>query len=190
MTLTNGVQAMISSRGVTLEEHHDMTTQQVHAPEALPLDAPATYPFPKSRDGLLPWSRVEELLADAQNYWLATVRPDGRPHIAPIWGGWIDGAFYFQGAPDSRWSRNLRLNPNAAIHLESVRDVVIVDGDASFILTDAALAARLVEEWQRKYGDPQHPPQADSVGIYRLQPRSVRAWSESLNDGARWLFDS
>jgi nitroimidazol reductase NimA-like FMN-containing flavoprotein (pyridoxamine 5'-phosphate oxidase superfamily) len=175
-------------RSVALEEHHNMTTLATPEPEALPLDAPATYPFPKSREGLLPWSRVEELLAAAPNYWLATVRPDGRPHIAPIWGGWLDGAFYFQGAPDSRWARNLRTNPHVSVHLESVRDVVIVDGEASHIVTDSGLAARLVEDWERKYGDPEHPPQADTFGIYRLRPRTVRAWGEALNDGARWIF--
>lgn len=179
---------MFRASGLLMEEHHDMTTRQSDVPEALPLDAPATYPFPRNRDGLLPWSQVEALLAGARNYWLATVRPDGRPHIAPLWGGWVDGAFYFQGAPDSHWSRNLRLNPNASIHLESVQDVVIVDGVASFVVTDPGLAARLLAAWEEKYGQPQHPPRADTVGIYRLQPRSVRAWGESLNDGARWIF--
>lgn len=178
----------MTTRGPALEEHHNMTTLQSHEPEALPLDAPTTYPFPKGRDGLLPWPRVRELLTNARHYWLATVHPDGRPHIAPIWGGWLDEAFYFQGAPDSRWSRNLRTNPRASIHLESVRDVVIVDGVATHIVTDAAFAARLVDAWETKYGTPEHPPQADTFGIYRLQPRTVRAWSEALSDGARWIF--
>jgi hypothetical protein len=176
-------------RRVALEEHHNMTLLQTPEPQALPLDAPATYPFPKSREGLLPWSRVEALLESAPNYWLATVRPDGRPHIAPLWGGWLDGKFYFQGAPDSRWARNLRTNPNVSVHLESVQDVVIVDGVATHVVTDSLLAARLLEAWEGKYGQLEHPPQADTAGIYRLQPRAVRAWGEALNDGARWIFE-
>ena len=27
---------------------------------------------------------------------VATVRPDGRPHVAPIWYLWEDGCFYFE----------------------------------------------------------------------------------------------
>jgi hypothetical protein len=51
----------------------------IQTPAALPLDAPDTYPFPKSRDHLMPWSRAEQLLAEASVYWLLTVHPDGRP---------------------------------------------------------------------------------------------------------------
>lgn len=165
-----------------------MTTQHVEKLAAHPIDAPSVYPFPRSRDGLLPWSRVDELLSTAKHFWLATVYPDGRPHVAPIWGGWLDGAFYFQGSPESRWSRNLQRNPNASVHLESARDVVIVDGQAEFIRTDDALAARLLALWQTKYGELEHPPQANTAGIYLLRPRTVRAWGETLHDGARWIF--
>jgi hypothetical protein len=28
-------------------------------------------------------------------HWLATVRPDGRPHVMPVWAIWVDDAFYF-----------------------------------------------------------------------------------------------
>jgi hypothetical protein len=31
-----------------------------------------------------PWAEVRERLADT--YWLATVRPDGLPHLAPLLG--------------------------------------------------------------------------------------------------------
>jgi hypothetical protein len=180
---------MMIVRSMALEEHHNMTTLPTIGPQALPLDAPETYPFPKSREGLLPWSQVEVFLESAPNYWLATVRPNGRPHIAPLWGAWLDGAFYFQGAPDSRWARNLRTNSNVSVHLESVQNVVIVDGVATHVVTDSLLAVRLLEAWEGKYGHLEHPPRADTAGIYRLQPRTVRAWGEALNDGARWIFD-
>lgn len=157
-------------------------------PTAEPLDAPATYPFPKRATGLMDWSQAEERLTQATHYWLATTRPDGRPHVAPLWGAWVDGAFYFQGAPDARWARNLRDNPAAAVHLESGADVVIVDGVTEYVVTDATLAARLLEAWQTKYGALEHPPRADSDGLYLLRPRTVRAWGASLQDGARWLF--
>jgi nitroimidazol reductase NimA-like FMN-containing flavoprotein (pyridoxamine 5'-phosphate oxidase superfamily) len=159
-------------------------------PVALPVDAPATYPFPKSRDGLMPWSRAEELLAGAPLYWLATVRPDGRPHVAPIWGAWVDKSFYFQGAPTSRWARNLGENPTATVHIERESDVVIVDGIVEHLVTDAALAARLLDAWKTKYGELQHPPRAETIGILRLKPRTARAWGPSLHDGARWVFAS
>ena len=33
-----------------------------------------------------------------QNHWLATVTPDGRPHLMPIIAFWIEGAFHFLAA--------------------------------------------------------------------------------------------
>ena len=45
-----------------------------------------------------PWAVALERLqhpAPGQNHWLATVRPDGWPHLMPIIAFWIDGAFHF-----------------------------------------------------------------------------------------------
>ena len=51
---------------------------------------------------MLSWDHVQERMAEARNYWVATVRPDGRPHATPVWGLWVDGAFYFGVAPGTR----------------------------------------------------------------------------------------
>ena len=44
----------------------------------------------------IPWDRAREWFeADAgisPTHWLATVRPDGRPHVMPVWTVWVDGA--------------------------------------------------------------------------------------------------
>ena len=31
--------------------------------------------------GLLPWAEAERRLTASRDYWCATVRPDGRPHV-------------------------------------------------------------------------------------------------------------
>jgi pyridoxamine 5'-phosphate oxidase-like protein len=43
---------------------------------------------PTEGRGLLPWSWAEERLAQSHDYWVATVQPDGRPHLMPVWGVW------------------------------------------------------------------------------------------------------
>ena len=66
-------------------------------------------------------------------YWLATAGADGAPHLIPIWGAWVDGHWYVEGGP-TRWQRNLRENPQMAIHVEGAgsgvagAEVVIVEG--------------------------------------------------------------
>lgn len=44
------------------------------------------YGLPNGSEGLMPWSWAEERLQGSHNYWLATVRPDGRPHLMVIGG--------------------------------------------------------------------------------------------------------
>ena len=40
-------------------------------------------PETRSRKGLLPWKWAAERLSKGRNYFLATTRPDGRPHVVP-----------------------------------------------------------------------------------------------------------
>jgi hypothetical protein len=58
---------------------------------------------PEEGTGLLPWSWTVERLAGSRNYWLATVRPDGRPHVRvrPRWAFGLDSTD-FTGSP-TRW---------------------------------------------------------------------------------------
>lgn len=113
---------------------------------------------------------------------------DGQPHVTPLWGVWVDGALWFDGIPTARWARNLAANPAIAIHLESGDDVVILERDAEDVdaVTDADLAARIVEAWEAKYGEAL--PQPATRGIFRLRPRAARAWSRFPHDATRWRF--
>ena len=50
-----------------------------------------------SSDGATPtgWIQARDQLEKAEIYWLTTVRPDGRPHVTPLFAVWLDGALYF-----------------------------------------------------------------------------------------------
>lgn len=43
------------------------------------------YGLPKSSKGLLSWKWAESKLNKSRQYWVITVRPDGRPHAMPVW---------------------------------------------------------------------------------------------------------
>lgn len=149
--------------------------------------APRSYAFSGEAAGQLPWKHAEERLERARVYWLATTRPDGRPHVTPLWGAWVAGALYLDGHPATAWARNLRTTPHASIHLESGSDVVILDGTVDDIHTDAALGERIVAAWHAKYGKLEPDPVGS--GLFRFLPTTARAWSsESLGDGTRWRF--
>ena len=65
---------------------------------------PAGYGVPTDASGadLIPWSWAVERLSAAHNYWVCTARPDGRPHAAPVWGLWLEDAFWFSTNPRSQ----------------------------------------------------------------------------------------
>jgi pimeloyl-ACP methyl ester carboxylesterase len=44
-----------------------------------------------------PWPVAREILERAEVYWLTTVRPDGRPHVTPLIGVWVDGERGYKG---------------------------------------------------------------------------------------------
>jgi PPOX class probable F420-dependent enzyme len=72
-------------------------------------------------------------LQTAKNMWLATVRPDGRPHLIPIWFAVHDGKWYFVTEPKSVKARNLQHNPRVALALEDGTNPVVVEGVAKVV---------------------------------------------------------
>ena len=143
----------------------------------------------KPRKQYLPWSHAEERLARARNYWVCTARPDGRPHAIPVWGFWIDGAFYFGTARSTRKARNLAHNPAVSVHLESGDDVVILEGTASEVdLKGRPIAKTLDAACRAKYQMPLMV-MPESVA-YCVRPRVVLAWTEKNfpTTATRWEF--
>src|SRR6202046_710624 len=68
-----------------------------------------------SSDDAIPanWEQGRGELQDAEVYWLSTVRPDGRPHVTPLLGIWLDGALYFCTGPAERKAKNHPPNPRS-----------------------------------------------------------------------------
>ena len=54
---------------------------------------------PREGSGLLPWSWAVQRLTASHDYWLATVCPDGRPHVMPVWGVWHGASLVVQLEP-------------------------------------------------------------------------------------------
>lgn len=65
---------------------------------------------------------------------LATVRPDGSPHIAPIWYRYEDGAFLILTDAASRKYRNIERDPRVELCIDDERPpyhTVVVGGRAT-----------------------------------------------------------
>jgi general stress protein 26 len=134
---------------------------------------------PESRGELHDWSDVAARIAGARNYWLATVRADGRPHVRPVDGVFVDDALCFGGSPATRWVRHLQQQPAVSVSLPDDDHAVILEGAAELVDDPAdPLAVALTPLNRAKY--PQYfsddqPPQFHP--FWCLRPQRVYAWS-------------
>lgn len=128
------------------------------------------------------------------SYWLSTTRPNGQPHAAPVWGVWLDNAFWFGTAGQK--IKNLASTPYAVVHLESAEDVVILRGSV-MLVADANMLQRVAAAFRLKYVDGATGQPYDlfrDIGptgpIYRLTPEVGLAWLEGAfaTTNTRWTF--
>jgi PPOX class probable F420-dependent enzyme len=100
---------------------------------------------------------VEELLAGARSATMATIGPDGQPHLVAMWFALIDGDICFETKAKSQKAVNLRRDPRISCLVEdgatyeNLRGVSI-EGTAE-VTDDADLLWRIgVNIWERYYG--------------------------------------
>jgi Pyridoxamine 5'-phosphate oxidase len=123
--------------------------------------------------GLKPWSWALERLESSHNYWIATSRAGGQPHLMLIWGIWWQDAFWFSTGPHTRKAKNLAGNPQCVIGTEKADEAVIVEGTVQEV-KDRAVWKRLIEIYNRKYGGDLGPLLESSGSlIYRVAPQVV-----------------
>jgi hypothetical protein len=156
-----------------------MTERTPVAEQPLVADATAT-----------PWADARERLAHPERdrtYWLATVRPDGRPHVMPILGLSLDGAFYFVAGETTRKGKNLAGDPRCVIAASSTAlpalDLVL-EGEARKVTAEATLQ-RVADAYRSRMDWPLEVraggvvgPNAPTAGpppyaVYELAPTTV-----------------
>jgi hypothetical protein len=146
------------------------------------------YGIPESTEGLLPWSYAAGRLEEAQNYWIATTCPDGRPHARPVWGVFVDGTLFFGGGPSVKWARNLAENPAVVVHLESGDEVVIVEGSVTK-LTEENIDPDLVKRLDAAYLAKYKFQMEHGLPVWQLRPTLAFGWSKFPDDTTRWTFE-
>ena len=144
---------------------------------------------PNKGKGLFPWDWAAERLTTAKTYWLATTRSEGQPHVMPVWGVWLDAAFYFSTGNQSRKARNLVENPRCSICCELGEDQVIVEGSAQ-LMNDEAMRRRFADAYQAKYD---FDMEGFNEPFYAVHPKTVFGFTTAdgqfTKTATRWMFD-
>jgi hypothetical protein len=139
--------------------------------------------------GLLPWSWAVERLEKAHDYWVATTYPDGRPHVTPVWGMWLDDAVWFSCGPNSRKSRNLERDPRCTIATDIPSQPVVIEA----VVTrrpERDDAARFAELSTIKYEVEYSVDFFHSNALYEAKPVSAFGLVEDDFTGSptKWTF--
>lgn len=141
----------------------------------------------------LTWDYVVQRMTESKNYWLCSVRPDGRPHTIPRWGVFIDARLYYDGSPETRHALNISTNPYVSVHLENGDQALIAEGVcAPAGRPDAALAERLADAYRAKYKKWGYAPEAsqwDGGGLYVFTPSKVLAWTSFVEDPTKFMIE-
>ena len=141
--------------------------------------------------GLIPWPEIERRLTVSHDYWVATVRPDGRPHVMPVWGVWFDGRLWFSSGLRSRKARNLAAEPRCTMTTDQAQDPVVLDGLAEQVVDADGIAAFLTA-MNGKYDAGMTAAFLDPAvnGTFAVRPQRVIALSHDDFTGSptRWTF--
>ena len=111
---------------------------------------------------------------------------DGSPHVMPVWGLWLDEAFYFSTGSKSRKAKNLAKNPRCVICSDDSAEAVIVEGEVEYV-RDSATLEPIFKAYTAKY-------RMDISGMgepfYRVRPRVAFGLYEKRfgQTATRWSF--
>lgn len=130
-------------------------------------------------------AHVDERLRKEPIIWLSTVRPDGRPHLVPVWFLWDGESILIFSQPGNQKMRNLQQNKNVMLALEAAEqgeDVVMIEGKAA--LLDKSNQTMNLPDFAEKYAaliksmdtNAEELAKSYSEGI-RITPTRFISWS-------------
>jgi general stress protein 26 len=148
------------------------------------------------------WGRARLELEGAELYWLTSVRADGRPHVTPLLGVWLDDAFCFATGSTERKAKNLAENAHCIVTTgRNVLDGldVVVEGTATGV-EDAADLRAIAARFESKYGahfaeggtweDLGDAIRERQVGVWRVAPTVAFGFAKGdPYSQTRWTFD-
>jgi nitroimidazol reductase NimA-like FMN-containing flavoprotein (pyridoxamine 5'-phosphate oxidase superfamily) len=99
-----------------------------------------------------PWDWVRgHLRRSTATYWLATVRPNGAPHVMPVLAVWVEGQPYVCIGTGTRKARNLARDARCVVTVEHEPLDLVVEGTAVKVHDEDTLR-RVAQAYDATYG--------------------------------------
>ncbi|MEU9785743.1 pyridoxamine 5'-phosphate oxidase family protein [Streptomyces phaeochromogenes] len=120
-----------------------------------------------------PGDAVRDRLARERNVWLCTVRPDGSPHLTPVWFVFLRDRWWIGVDGVSVKVRNLERFSRVSLALEDGTSPVVAEGEA--VLRRGLFPEEIKDAFAAKYEwDVSAPRTPDGERV--LLEVSVRRW--------------
>jgi Pyridoxamine 5'-phosphate oxidase len=143
------------------------------------------------------WAYARGQLEEASIYWLATVRPNGHPHVTPLFAVWLDERLYFCTGPGERKAKNLAGNPHCVITtgcnvIEGVD--IVLEGEAVQVSEEDTLqhvAGRYASKygWHYEVRDGAFHGEGGRALVYKVIPTTAFGFGKGDTfSQTRWRF--
>lgn len=99
------------------------------------------------------WQSVLDQLGGGGWYWLASVTPDGRPHVMPLFAVWSESVLFVASNMTTRKSRNLAAKGACVVTADKGDLHLIVEGNARRVEEEPTLR-RAAAAFDATYGWP------------------------------------
>ncbi|NJK81255.1 MAG: pyridoxamine 5'-phosphate oxidase family protein [Chloroflexaceae bacterium] len=113
--------------------------------------APIAEPFGAADTAVTSWDVALQQIEQADVFWLATVRPDSRPHVAPVLAIWLADGFYFCAGTTTHKGRNLAHQADCVLTTAGALLHLVIEGHAH-IVHDTATLQQVAAKYLSRYG--------------------------------------
>ena len=122
---------------------------------------------------------------------VATVGPDGAPHVVPLWFVWPEDAMYVSCRQGSRTWRNASRDPRVSITIDLGRSWpeiagVVVWGRTELLPAEHPSMRVPISAWHEKYrsllvgeGFARFAEQVPALGFLRVVPTRLSTWDHA-----------
>jgi PPOX class probable F420-dependent enzyme len=131
---------------------------------------------------------ITEFIERSRTATMATVLPNGRPHLVAMWYALLDGEIWFETKAKSQKAVNVRRDPTITVMIEDGQTYntlrgVSIDGTAEIVDDDPDLLLRVgISVWERytgPYSDEMRPfvdQMMNNRIAVRVVPTRLRSW--------------
>ncbi|MDT5216501.1 MAG: hypothetical protein QOK18_4740, partial [Mycobacterium sp.] len=131
---------------------------------------------------------ITEFIERSRTATMATVLPNGRPHLVAMWYAVLDGEIWFETKAKSQKAVNVRRDPTITVMIEDGQTYntlrgVSIDGTAEIVDDDPDLLLRVgISVWERytgPYSDEMRPfvdQMMNNRIAVRVVPTRLRSW--------------